>query len=131
MQKVLRHTNGVIQKELFFLFLKCDFQNYLYFVRRMQKNAPWHRWNDWKRVKIIVVLLIFLKCDFQNYWYFVRSMQKVLRHTNGIIQKEWKSFAFFNTFEMRISELFIFRWTYAKSEPGHRWAAEPGYEIPP
>ena len=31
--------------------------------------------------------LILLNCEFQNYWYFVRRMQKLLRDTDGIIQK--------------------------------------------
>ena len=65
--------------------------------------------------------LIFLKCEFQKCWYFVWRMQKMLRHIDGIIQKERKSWSFFYNFEMWISKMLIFRLTYAKNAPSHRW----------
>ena len=46
------------------------------------------------------VILIFLKCEFQKTSDFATRMQKMLRHTDGIIQKVLYLVYYFNMFDI-------------------------------
>ena len=79
----------------FWLCWNCDIENRVTSVDVCKKSSVTPM-ALFKNSESPCRVLIILKLWYRKYWYVIRRMQKVERHTDGIIQKLWKSVSFFD-----------------------------------